>query len=296
MPLLCLKSPAVRNFFVLSLCSLLLVSGASAQRVKEPDFTKPEWTKAYEPFRIAGNLYYVGTADLGCYLLTTPDGNILINTGLRASRKMIQGNIEKLGFRFGDTRILLTTQVHYDHVGAIAEVKKLTGAKLMVNAADADVMEDGGNSDYEYGGRGWLFAPANVDRRLRNNDTVSLGGTQLVMLHHPGHTKGSCSFLVTVNDEKRSYRVLIANMPTIVTEKALGEVKTYPQISSDYAATLRAMKDLPFDLWVASHAGQFDLGKKRKPGDRYNPAAFSGRKDYDDALAELQKAYEEKAK
>jgi len=276
----------------LSFC--FVTAAASAQQVHEPDFRKPEWTRPFEPFRIAGNLYYVGTADLGCYLVTTPAGNMLINTGIGSSRKMIQANIEKLGFRIADIKILLTTQVHYDHVGAMAEMKRLSGARLMVDAADAPVMEDGGNSDYEYGGRGWLFMPAKVDRRLNDNDTVSLGGTQLVMLHHPGHTKGSCSFLLTVNDERRSYRVLIANMPTIIVEKGLNEVHTYPGMSADYAYTLRSMKALSFDLWVASHGSQFDLEKKRRPGAAYDPMIFAGRKDYEASLKELEQAYETK--
>jgi metallo-beta-lactamase class B len=284
----------VHKLFALSLSLMFFTAAASARQVHEPHFRKPEWTRPYEPFRIAGNLYYVGTADLGCYLIVTPAGNILINTGIGSSRKIIQENIEKLGFRVSDIRILLTTQVHYDHVGAMAEMKKLSGAKLMVDAADAPVMEDGGNSDYEYGGKGWLFMPAKVDRRLNNNDTVSLGGTQLVMLHHPGHTKGSCSFMLTVKDQKRPYRVLIANMPTIIVEKGLNEVHTYPGMSADYAYTLRSMKALQFDLWVASHGSQFDLEAKHKPGTAYNPMIFAGRKDYDASLRDLEQAYEKK--
>ncbi|WP_394337515.1 subclass B3 metallo-beta-lactamase [Deminuibacter soli] len=274
-----------------ALSFLFFTSLVSAQEVHEPSFTKPNWTQSFEPFRIAGNLYYVGTAELGCYLLTTPAGNILINTGIGSSRELLQQNIEKLGFKLADVKILLTTQVHYDHVGAIAEIKKLTGAQLMVDEADAAVLEDGGNSDYEYGGHGWLFQPAKADRLLHNNDTISLGGTQLVMLHHPGHTKGSCSFMVTVKDEQQSYRVLIANMPTIITDRTLNDVPTYPEILKDYAYTLRAMKGLTFDLWVASHASQFNLAEKHKPGDTYNPSAFAGRSDYDEELDELAKDY-----
>jgi metallo-beta-lactamase class B len=274
----------------------LTVSSASAQKVKEPKTTNEEWSKPYEPFRIAGNLYYVGTYDLACYLITTTEGNILINTGLAASKKQIKQNIETLGFKFSDIKILLTTQAHHDHLGAMAAIKKMTGAKMMVDEKDAPVLKDGGNSDYLMGGNGSTFKPVVPDRLLHDGDTIALGNMQLVMLHHPGHTKGSCSFLFTVKDETKSYRVLIANIPSIVTDKPFSELKTYPDIAADYAYTLKAMKNIQFDIWVASHAGQFELHEKHKPGDAYNPAAFKDQAGYDSYMTDLQKDYEEKLK
>jgi metallo-beta-lactamase class B len=267
-----------------------------AQKVKEPKAMNEEWAKPYQPFRIAGNLYYVGTYDLACYLITTPQGNILINTGLAASAKQIKSNIETLGFRFADTKILLNTQSHYDHLGAMAAIKKKTGAQLMLNEKDAAVAKDGGSSDYALGGKGSTFRPVTPDRLLHDGDTIRLGDMQLVMLHHPGHTKGSCSFLVTVKDEKQSYKVLIANMPTIVTDKSFAELTTYPEAAGDYAYTLKAMKNISFDIWVASHAGQFELHEKHKPGDAYNPAAFKDQAGYDASMSDLQKDYDKKMK
>src|ERR1041384_4905058 len=134
---------------VITVCiflSALLIT--QAQDVKEPKLTNEDWAKPYQPFRIAGNLYYVGTYDLACYLITTNDGNILINTGLAASASQIKSNIEALGFKISDTKILLTTQAHYDHVGAMAAIKKATGATMMVDSEDAAVVTDGGLSDY----------------------------------------------------------------------------------------------------------------------------------------------------
>src|SRR5688572_5464224 len=113
---------------------------ANSQQIHEPELNKPEWSAAYQPFRIAGNLYYVGTYDLASYLITTAQGNILINTGLAASAPMIKTNIEALGFKFADTKILLTTQAHFDHMGAMAVIKKMTGAKMMVDAGDSAVL------------------------------------------------------------------------------------------------------------------------------------------------------------
>ncbi len=111
---------------------------------------------------------------------------------------------------------------------------------------------------------------------------------ELVMLHHPGHTKGSCSFLFNVKDENKVYRVLIANMPTIVTEKKFSALTTYPDLAKDYAYTLKAMKKLSFDIWLSSHASQFGLHAKHKPGDTYNPGSFMDRKGYDLAISDLE--------
>ena len=267
----------------------------TAQKVHEPKIDS-EWVKPYQPFRIAGNLYYVGTYDLACYLITTSQGNILINTGLASSAAQIKNNIETLGFRFADIEILLNTQAHFDHMGAMAEIKKRTGARLMIDEKEADVLATGGSTDYALGKYGRTFEPVKPDRLLRNNDTIKLGNMQLIMLHHPGHTKGSCSFLFTVKDSRRSYKVLIANMPTIVTDEPFAAIKTYPSIASDYAYTLKAMKNISFDIWLASHASQFKLHEKHQPGDAYNPAAFIDRRGYDAELLELQKDYDEKIK
>lgn len=277
--------------------NLLFISCVSkAQIVKEPTITDSAWIKPYPPFRIAGNLYYVGTWDLACYLITTSKGNILINTGLAASALQIKKNIETLGFNFYATKILLTTQAHFDHMGAMAAIKKMTGAKLLVDEKELDEIESGGNSDYALGGHGSTYQPALPDRLLHDNDTIQLGEMKLILLHHPGHTKGSCSYSFTVKDNKRTYRVLIANMPTIVTDKPFSSITTYPGIAGDYAYTLHAMKNLSFDIWLASHASQFNLHEKHKPGDTYNPAAFEDRAGYDAELDELQHQFDEKIK
>jgi len=267
---------------------------AFSQNVHEPSETPKEWSAPYPPFRIAGNIYYVGTSDLACYLITTSKGNILINTGLSSSAEQIKKNVNSLGFKFNDIKILLTTQAHYDHMGAMAEIKKLTGAKMLVDAKDAQVMKDGGSSDYALGGKESSYSPVIPDGLLKDGDHVVLGNTDIVMLHHPGHTKGSCSFVLKTKDEKRGYRVLIANMPSIVTEKKFSEIPTYPEIQADYAYTFASLKKQSFDIWLSSHASQFNLHEKHKPADAYNPAAFIDRKGYDKVLSELEAAYQKK--
>ena len=281
---------SIQNIVLTILLSFTALQ-ATAQTVKEPR-QDSNWVKPYPPFRIAGNLYYVGTYDLGCYLITTPKGNILINTGLASSGLQIKSNIESLGFKVADTKILLNTQAHYDHLGAMAAMKEITHAKLMVDEKDADAITTGGNADYEMGKYGTSFRPVKPDRLLHDSDLVKLGNMKLVLLHHPGHTKGSCSFLFTVKDDQKSYRVLIANMPTIITDRALDSIAAYPQIAADYAYTLQGMKNIPFDIWLASHASQFNLHSKHKPGDAYNPAAFADQAGYDEELKGLQEVFD----
>jgi metallo-beta-lactamase class B len=268
---------------------------SEAQKINEPQNVSAQWSQPYQPFRIVGNVYYVGTYDLACYLITTSEGNILINSGLAASASIIKNNIEELGFKVADTKILLTTQAHYDHVGAFAELQKLTGAKMLANSKDAEVLADGGSSDYELAKKyGRTFEPVHVDGKLKDGDLIKLGTTQLIMLHHPGHTKGSSSFLLDVNDGTKTYKVLIANMPTIVTDREFSDISEYAEIAKDFAYSFTALRKQSFDLWLSSHAGQFSMHSKHKPGDAYNPEAFADRKGYDKSLSELEAQYQKK--
>ena len=114
---------------------------------------------------------------------------------------------------------------------------------------------------------------------------------QVVVLHHPGHTKGACSFLFDVKDEARTYRILIANIPTLLDDTKFPGMPAYPLVEKDYAYTLDAMKNLQFDLWFAAHAGQFDLHKKHNPDDGYHPEAFSDRAGYDAAIGDCYRDY-----
>ncbi len=272
---------------------LVLTTGlcARAQQVHEPTHNPSNWSKDYKPFRIVGNLYYVGTDDLASYLITTAQGHILINTGLANSADMIRTHVQALGFKFSDIRILLATHAHFDHAGGMARVKKGTHARMLAEEQDAPVFEDGGNSDFIFGGKGALFAPIQPDGLLHDHDTIKLGGMQIVLLHHPGHTKGACSYLFDVKDSRKTYRVLIANMPSVLDETNLKGMDTYPDVGKDYAYTFQEMKKLQFDIFLASHASQFDLHKKHQPGAPYNPAAFIDPQGFYAKLDTLEKAY-----
>ncbi|GAB3430001.1 subclass B3 metallo-beta-lactamase [Niabella aquatica] len=281
-----------RNLWVvLAILPLFFTGSIAAQAVNEP-LNNPEWIKPCQPFRIAGNLYYVGTYDLASYLIVTNKGNILINTGLSGSAEQIKKNIESLGFKYSDLKILLTNQAHYDHMGAVATIKKQTSAKFYVDAADAPVCKTGGTNDYELSHLGRSFVPVVPDRLLKDKERIQLGDTKLIMLHHPGHTKGSCSFMLDVKDRDKTFKVLIANVPTIITDRSFADIPAYPQIRQDYAYTINAMQQLQFDLWVAAHASQFELHTKRKENDAYNPAVFADRKGYDTMLEKAAKAFE----
>ena len=266
-----------------------------AQKAVKHPISNEEWSRDFQPFRIAGNLYYVGTYDLAAYLITTPQGHILINTGLDDSEALIRAHVNTLGFKFTEIKILLATHAHFDHVGAMAAIKKQTGARLMINEKDAQLMADGGDSDYILGGKGSTFVPVKADRLLHDRDTITLGDMRVVMLHHPGHTPGASSFLFDVKDGQHIYRVLIANMPSILDETNLAGMPRYPDVGKDYAYTLKAMKALQFDLWLSSHASQFELHKKHKPGAAYRPEVFRDRTGYDKSLAEWDKVYSERS-
>jgi metallo-beta-lactamase class B len=291
------------RLFPVALAGAMLLIGrtpADAQKLAPLPNFQADWVRDYPPFRLVGNLYYVGSYDLACYLITTPKGDILINAGVPGSDTLIRRHIEALGFKFSDLKILLTNQAHFDHVGAMAAIRKHTGAKIMIDEKDAPVLEDGGNSDFIFGGNGPLFEPVSPDRLLHDRDTIKLGGMDIVLLHHPGHTKGSCSFLFDVKDNQsgggaHSYRVLIANIPSILDQTKFPRMPGYPTVMDDYAFTLDTMPKIHFDLWFAAHASQFNLHVKHQPGDPYNPLAFADRAGYDAAIRDQQRVFAAKA-
>ena len=191
--------------------------GVAAQtQIKPPTITNPDHVRPFPPVRIIGNLYYVGTYDLAVYLITTLRGTHADQHRLRRSTGKIRANVEALGFRFADIKLLLATHGHGDHVGAMSEIKKITGARMLMHEADAGMLETGGGEDYRYPqGRSAVYEPIKVDQRLKEGDKVRLGDTELTVIHHPGHTKGSTSFSYTVSEGGRDYNVLIVNMASI---------------------------------------------------------------------------------
>lgn len=250
------------------------------------------WTDPFPPFRIVGNVYWVGTYDLSSYLIVTPQGDLLINTGLADSVPQIRSNIEALGFKVSDIKILMATHAHWDHVAGMAEMKRITGARLLATEADAVLLEDGGKSDFRWGGDpGAAFAPVKVDQKIKDGEKVRLGGMELTVHHHPGHTKGAASFSFNVQDRGRTYRVLIANPGAINAGVVLLHNPKYPNIVEDYARTFHAQKELTTDIFLASHAGQFRMHDKYKPGDPYVPERFIDLLGYRASVERMEKLY-----
>ena len=223
----------------------------------------PNWTEPFPPFRIAGNLYYVGSKGLANYLITTPQGHILINSDLEQSVPLIRASVEKLGFRFDDIRILLISHAHWDHDAGSAAIKKLTGATYMVMDGDVSVVESGGRTDFQYGtDTAMLYPVAKVDRVLHDGDEVKLGGATLVAHLTPGHTRGCTTWTLKVREGDKSYDVVIIGSPNVNEGYKLVGNSAYPKIASDYERTFRVLKSLPIDIFLGAHGSYFDLEKK----------------------------------
>ncbi|HJZ75141.1 MAG TPA: subclass B3 metallo-beta-lactamase [Vicinamibacterales bacterium] len=256
--------------------------------------SNPEWTRPFPPFRIIGNIYWVGSYDLSTYLITTPQGNILINTGVGDTAKQIKASVEQLGFKIADTKILTATHGHFDHVAGLAELKRMTGARLLVSEPDKELFESGGKADFRFGDTpGARFEPVTVDGTFKDSDTISLGGTVLTAHHHPGHTKGATSFTLDVQESGKTYRVIIANMGSINPGVTVSGMPKYPGIADDYARTFKAQKDMQIDVWLASHAAQFKMHEKYKPGDPFKADRFVDPQGFKAAVEQLEKTYKD---
>jgi metallo-beta-lactamase class B len=243
---------------IVSCLVILVLAGVAGALAQAPD-----WTEPFPPFRIAGNLYYVGSKGLANYLITTPQGNILINSDLEANVPMIQASIEKLGFKFNDTKILLISHAHFDHDAGSAKIKEMTGARYMVMDADVPVVESGGKLDFQYGDRPeFLYRPTKVDRVLHDGDEVRLGGTVLVAHLTPGHTKGCTTWRMQVTEGGKTYNVVIVGSPNVNPGYKLVNNQSYPQIADDYVRMWAVLKSLPCDIFLGAHGAYFDLEEK----------------------------------
>ena len=277
----------------------LVLSGFAAnaamaqQRVNVP-ITNKEWEQPFPGFKIVGNTYYVGTYDLGCYLIDSGAGLILVNSGAPGSYPLIKANIEALGFKTSDIKIITATHGHFDHVGDLAAFQKdAPGAKTYMSERDAPALESGGNLDYRQPeGRGVIYDPVKVDVRAKPGDHIKLGNTDMTVLQAFGHTPGATSFSFQVTDAGKTYNVLIVNMNGINAGVKLLGSPGYPTIVEDFKNTLGMQATYTPDIWVSSHAGQFNLHTVYKPGDAYNPARFGDLAAYKVKITDYQTAYE----
>src|SRR5688500_2688937 len=261
----------------------------------------PEWTTALPPFQIADNLYYVGSQDLAAYLVTTPDGNILINANLETSPPQIRASVEKLGFKWADTKILLNSQAHFDHMAGAAQILRETGAKNMVMEGDADVVESGGRTDFLFAiGAVPPFPPAKVDRVLRDGETVELGAVKLTAHKTARHTRGCTTWTLPVHlpgepaDRLRN-AVIVGGIMFWSDFRLIdggGEKASYPGIAEDFARTFRVLQSLPCDLFLGAHGSYFDLKSKLPRLEKEGPQVFLDSAGYKAFVAKGQTAFE----
>lgn len=222
-------------------------------------------SKPFPPFRIAGNLYYVGDDYQADYLIVTSQGNILINSGFEEDVSKIKASIEKLGFKFNDTKIFLISHGHGDHSGGGALIKNETGAKYMVMDADVSVIESGSKTDFHYGNSNdpdIVFQPTKVDRVLHDGDQVKLGDAVLVAHHTGGHTKGCTTWTMKAAEGSKTYNVVIVGGPYVNPGYKLIHNAEYPTIAKDYKNMFKTLKSLPCDIFLGAHGMYFDLPKK----------------------------------
>ena len=245
--------------------ALALVLALSAQKEFEA------WNRPIEPFRVIANIHYVGVAGLSSFLITTPEGHILIDSALPESVPHIRAGVEKLGFRFGDIKVLLASHAHIDHVGGHAQMKELTGAQVMAMGKDAAVIESGGKGDFLFEGE-FSWKPCKVDRVLKDKDTVSLGGITLTARWTPGHTKGCTTWTTVIEDGGRKLDVVLIGGTNIVRDTKVSGMPKYPEIEADYRRTFEVLKSLRCDVFLAPHPFQFGMEEKlKKLGAGANP-------------------------
>ena len=231
---------------------------------------------AFPPYRIADNLYYVGTNDVTSYLVTTPAGDIVINAGYEDTPVLIRDSIEKLGFQPRDVKILLNGQAHYDHVAGLAALQKFTGAQIYSSAAEVPVLESGGKADFRFGNE-YTYPRVKVDRVLNDGDKVTLGGVTLVAHVTGGHSVGCTTWTMQVEDSdtpRRIYDGVIVGGTTINPGVTLLHNAKYPAVADDFARTFRVLRSLHCDIFLGAHGAYYGmLGKydRFKHGERPNP-------------------------
>jgi metallo-beta-lactamase class B len=260
----------------------------------QADETSRSWNQPVEPYRILGNLYYVGASDVTAFLITGPKGHILLDSGFAETVPQITRNIAKLGFRVRDVRILLSSHAHFDHAGGLARLKKLTGARFYASEEDAAELARGGKGDYALGDS-MPYEPVQADQIVRDGDRVTLGTSSLIARITPGHTKGCTTWTMVADEGGRKYDVVFTCSTTVLPNVSLTKNAAYPQIADDFARTFRTLKSLPCDVFLGNHGSFFDMTDKAARlarGERPNP--FIDPAGYRAYIERMEKAYLER--
>ena len=254
-----------------------------------------EWNKPVEPFKIIGNVYYIGASEITSFLITSPKGHILIDGGFAETAPQIKENIVRLGFKLKDVKILLNTQAHYDHAAGLAELKRATRAKMLISAEDKILLENGGKNDFAFGDE-YSYEPVKADKVITDGEIIKLGNISLKTIFTPGHTKGCTSFWLEVKENGKIYNVIFVGSTTAPGYQLVGNEK-YPNIIADYEKTFSLMKKLDPDVFLASHGNFFDLlGKIEKLKQNQSSNPFIDSQSYKDFLTSTEKDFWEKIK
>jgi metallo-beta-lactamase class B len=264
--------------------------------------TNPSWTTPIAPFQIADNLYYVGSQDLASYLVVTTKGNILINANLATSPSQIRTSIEKLGFHWADTRILLNSQAHSDHMAGAAEIIRETHAQNMVMDGDVSVVESGAKTDFLSPSPNIpTYAPLHVDRILHDEDTVTLGGVTLTAHKTAGHTRGCTTWTMRSHlpgePAGTSRNIVIVGGTGFWSEYHFVATPnhrvSYPGIAQDFQHTFTVLRSLPCDVFLGAHGGYFDMLTKLKRYPQNGPRVFIDPAGYKEFVADAQTTFEQ---
>jgi metallo-beta-lactamase class B len=221
-----------------------------------------------EPFRIAGNLYYVGSTGVAAFLITGPAGHVLIDGGYPETAPLIVGSIAKLGFSIRDVKVLLNSHAHFDHAGGLRALQRASGAQLWISEGDAELIATGGAGDRTFGpfrhlGLGRFPAPR-VDRRFRDGDTIRVGSLALTAHVTAGHTPGCTSWSFPVRHGGRDLLAVDVCSLSLLPFMRLVEPESHPGIRSDFERSFRTLRGLPADIFLGSHGSFFDMSRKRR--------------------------------
>jgi metallo-beta-lactamase class B len=244
------------------------------------------WNQPFNPLRIIGNVHYVGASGVSSYLIASPEGHVLIDTGFEQTVPLIRDNIKQLGFRMGDIKMILASHAHVDHTGGHALAKQLTSARIVMSQADAALLASGGKADYL--DEVMPYRPAQADHIVADGEQIKVGNIVLTAHLTPGHTKGCTTWTTVVEEKGERYNVVFFGSTTVLS-KLVNNAK-YPEIARDYAATFRKLKALPCDVFLAPHASFFGLEEKaRKAGHGPNP--FVDPKSFPDYVARAEQNF-----
>jgi metallo-beta-lactamase class B len=251
-----------------------------------------DWSEPFPAFQVVGNVYYVGSKGLANYLVTTPQGHILINSDFEVNVPLIRASVESLGFKFRDIKILLISHAHSDHCAASATIKRLTGAKYMVMDADVPVVESGGKSDFQYGSDAENhYPPTSVDRVLKDGDEVKLGDVVLTARLTPGHTRGCTTWTMKVKEGSRTRDVVIVGSPNVNPGFKLIDNIVYPKITEDFEKTFAVLKSLNCDYFLGAHGSYFDMEAKYARLKAGAANAFLDPEGYKSFVADREQAF-----